>query len=276
MAPQDAYSWHAFEYIVANLYRTLKVKKILQNISLAGHQIDVYIEEETATGKLVRTAVECKYHQRPVGKDIVTRFALIIDFLRKADLIDHGIILSYKGFTKEAFSAAEPFQINLVRFEDLEFRANKFGPIMHIFENAEKAPPPKLSKNFIFVLMPFKKDLEDLYIYGIRGAAEKTGYVCIRADEIEHNSDIMEEILYYIDNASILIAETTDKNPNVFYEIGIAHEKQKEVILITKKGSDIPFDLKSKNHIIYENIHDLEEKLTKRLRAIQGGNGQRL
>ncbi len=276
MPPQDVYSWHAFEYLVANLFRSLKVKKVSQNVSLAGHQIDIYFEEETATGQLVRAAVECKYHQRPIGKDIVTHFALIIDFLRKAGLIDRGILISYKGFTKEAFSSAKALQIDLLGVEDLESRANKFGPIVHIFEKAEKAPPPKLSKDFIFVLMPFTKGLEDLYIYGIRGAAEKTGYVCLRADEIEHNSDIMEEILYYIDKASILIAEMSDKNPNVFYEAGIAHGKKKEVILITKKGSEIPFDLKGKNHIIYENIHDLEGKLVKRLRAIREGNVRRL
>jgi len=86
----------------------------------------------------------------------------------------------------------------------------------------------------------------------------------------------MDEILYYIDRAPVLVAEMTDKNPNVYYEVGIAHGKKKEVILITKKGSVIPFDLKSKNHIIYENIHDLEEMLVRRLRAIEQGNARRL
>lgn len=275
MPPQYVYSWHAFEYLIANLFRRLKVKKVSQNVSLAGHQVDIYVEEETATGQLVRTAIECKYHQRPIGKDVVTHFALIIDFLRKAGLIDRGVLISYKGFTKEAFSTAEALQIDLLRIEDLEFRATKFGPVVQIVEKAEKAPPPKLSKDLVFVLMSFTKALEDLYIYGIRAAVEKTGYVCRRADEIERNSDIMKEILYHIDKASVLVGDMTDKNPNVFYEVGIAHEKRKEVILITRKGSEIPFDLKSKNHIIYENIHDLEEKLTRRLQAIREGSGER-
>jgi len=87
MPPEDIYSWHAFEYVVANLFRSLKVKKASQNVSLAGHQIDIYIEEETAAGQLVGTAVECKYHQRPIGKDIATHFALIIDFFRKQILL---------------------------------------------------------------------------------------------------------------------------------------------------------------------------------------------
>jgi len=216
--------------------------------------------------------VEAKYQKRLIGKDLVTRFALIVDFLRKAGFIDRGILLSYSGYTKEAFSAAEALQIELLTIEDLEVRASKFGAISHIFEKAEKAPPPKPSKDLIFVLMPFKKELEDLYIYGIRRAAEETGYVCLRADEIEHNSDIVEEIFYHIDKATIIIAELTDKNPNVCYEVGVAHGKKKNVILLTKSASEIPFDLKNKNHLIYENINDLEKKLIKRLQAARTGD----
>lgn len=126
---------------------------------------------------------------------------------------------------------------------------------------------PKFEKDFIFVLMPFTKDLDDLYIYGIRGPVEESGYSCIRADEIEHNTDNLQEILSHIERAKLIIAETTDKNPNVFYEIGIAHEKGKKVILLIRRGVDIPFDLKSKNHIIYDSIHDLAEKISNRLYA---------
>jgi len=173
MPSQDVYTWHAFEYLIANLFRSLKVKKVSQNVSLAGHQIDIYIEEETATGQLVRTAVECKFHQRPIGKDIVTQFAPITDFLRKAGFIDRGILISYKGFTEGAFSSAKAFQIDLLRVEDLEFRAKEFGPIAHIFKKAEKAHPPERSRKLIFVLMPFTKDSRDVYIYGVGGAAKR-------------------------------------------------------------------------------------------------------
>lgn len=275
MPPQDVGSWYEFENLIANLFRNLKAKKVLQNVNLAGHQIDIYIEEETATGQIVRTAIECKYFQRPVGKNIVTHFALIVDFLRKGGFIDKGMIISYNGFTKDAYQSAKVFQVELQKIEDIEIRVDyaRHGAILHIVEKSEKEPPPKFGDKFIFVLMPFNKDYEDLYLYGIRGAVEKAGFVCRRADEIEHNSDIIDEILYQIDEASVLVAEMTDKNPNVCYEVGIAHGKKKEVILIARQGSDIPFDLKGKNHILYENIRDLEEKLTRRLNAIANEKG---
>jgi hypothetical protein len=266
--PPQFGAWYQFESLVANLFRVLKARRVSQNIGLAGHQIDIYIEEETPTGQILRTAVEAKFYQRPVGKDVVTRFALITDFLRKANLIDRGMLVSLNGFTKEASLSAKEFEIELLKFEDLESQAGRYRSVNAFIEKAEKMSPPKPKKDLIFVLMPFVAELEDLYIYGIRRAAERAGYVCLRADEIEHNSDIMDQIIYNIQNATVVIAETTDKNPNVFYEIGFAHGKGQQVILLAKKGSDIAFDLKSKNHIIYDNIHDLEEKLVKRLEAL--------
>jgi hypothetical protein len=125
----------------------------------------------------------------------------------------------------------------------------------------------RLHEDFVFVLMPLRDDLEDLFIYGIQHAVEQAGYACLRASEIEHNSDILHEILQNIAGAALVIAEMTDRNPNVCYEVGIAHTMGKEVILIAKAGSIIPFDFQGKNHILYRSIRDLEERLTRRLRA---------
>lgn len=60
----------------------------------------------------------------------------------------------------------------------------------------------------------------------------------------------------------------TGRNPNVFYETGYAHALGQTVILITKKGEDIPFDLKHYTHIIYKNISELKIELEKRIRWI--------
>lgn len=146
-------------------------------------------------------------------------------------------------------------QINKVELEILKLSAKTEEPV-----------------KIAFALMPLGEEYKDLYIYGIRGAAEKTGFVYFRSDEIEHNAGIMNEIMHQIDKASVLIAEVTDKNPNVCYEVGLAHAKGKETILVARKGSNIPFDLKGKNHILYKNIHDLEEKLTRRLKALDNKN----
>lgn len=53
--------------------------------------------------------------------------------------------------------------------------------------------------------------------------------------------------------ASIIIADITNRNANVFYELGIAHSLGKEVILIAQGEEHIPFDLNRFRHCIYSN-----------------------
>jgi hypothetical protein len=51
----------------------------------------------------------------------------------------------------------------------------------------------------------------------------------------------------------VVICDCTDRNPNVFYEIGIAHALAREVILITQAKADIPFDLRHLRFLEYLN-----------------------
>jgi hypothetical protein len=63
-------------------------------------------------------------------------------------------------------------------------------------------------------------------------------------------------------------ADTTSRNPNVFYEVGYAHALKIPTILICREGAEIPFDVKAVNHIIYASIVDLRERLERRLRSM--------
>jgi len=47
-----------------------------------------------------------------------------------------------------------------------------------------------------------------------------------------------------IEKSKVLLAEVTDKNPNVFYELGLAHAARKPVIFTSGKLDDVPFDLR--------------------------------
>ena len=74
----------------------------------------------------------------------------------------------------------------------------------------------------------------------------------LRADDIYDNRPIIEDIWRYTNEARMLIAELTGRNPNVFYETSIAHTVGKEVTLITQSMDDVPFDLKHLRCIVYE------------------------
>lgn len=115
---------------------------------------------------------------------------------------------------------------------------------------------------FAFVLMPFSADFDDVYRLGIKRCAEELGIVAERVDEQHFSETILEQIYRQIDASDLIIADMTDQNPNVFYEVGYAHAKGKPCALITQRASDIPFDLKHHTHVIYNGrIVDLVEKL---------------
>jgi hypothetical protein len=122
-------------------------------------------------------------------------------------------------------------------------------------------------KKFCFVLMPFDKEFDDIYKLGIKQSCADAGAYCERVDEQIFNESILERIYNQISKADVVIADMTNRNPNVFYEVGYAHALGKTTILLTKNSDDIPFDLKHYPHIIYNNqIVKLKEELTTRVR----------
>ena len=126
-----------------------------------------------------------------------------------------------------------------------------------------------LEKKYIFVCMPFHEDFEDIYNFGIKEAAKELGFNCERADEIQYSGGIIDRIYELIKSAHVIVADMTEKNPNVFYEVGYAHALGKEVILLTQKAEDIPIDLRKFVHIIYGGkISKLKNELKKRIESI--------
>jgi hypothetical protein len=122
------------------------------------------------------------------------------------------------------------------------------------------------SQPFVFVLMPFDKKFEDVYKLAIKPACEKAGAYAERVDDQIFQESILQRIYSQIAKADIIIADMTGRNPNVFYETGYAHALGKQVILLTNKTEDIPFDLKHYYHIIYEeSISNLIPEIEKRV-----------
>ncbi len=123
-----------------------------------------------------------------------------------------------------------------------------------------------IEKPFVFVLMPFDKSFNDIYQFGIKETCTSLGCYCERADEQMFEERILDRVYNQINKADIIIADMSDKNPNVFYETGFAHALSKRVILLTKNSADIPFDLLHHHHIVYSGqIVSLREQLSKRL-----------
>ena len=103
-----------------------------------------------------------------------------------------------------------------------------------------------------FVMMPFGhwNDIyyKDIYIPAIKEA----GFEPVRGDEIFSSGSVVEQIWEQIDKAKVLLADLTGKNPNVFYELGLAHADCKPVVFTSGDLEDVPFDLRHLRVIIYD------------------------
>jgi len=119
----------------------------------------------------------------------------------------------------------------------------------------------------VFVLMPFNAKMEKVYTNHIKKMGKELGLNIQRADEIFSPRPFMEKVWDGICAAQLVLADCTEKNPNVFYEIGMAHTVGKKVVLITRSDKDIPSDIKHFDYIDY--IYDPEgvETLIEKLRA---------
>jgi len=101
----------------------------------------------------------------------------------------------------------------------------------------------------VFVIMPFAKKMNPVYV-AIRDACGLVGVACKRSDEIVEVGKITEQLYEALQGADVIIADITRRNPNVMYELGWAHARNKPVILLNSGGS-APFDVADYRQIRY-------------------------
>jgi len=109
-------------------------------------------------------------------------------------------------------------------------------------------PSPKLC----FVIMPFKDDMKEVYREAIKPACERAGFAALRVDELKGAFNINRKIIEHIFSSAAIVADLTGWNPNVFYEMGVAHAIDNKTITIIQKKDKLPFDVAAYRGIFYE------------------------
>lgn len=134
-----------------------------------------------------------------------------------------------------------------------------------------RLPGKPVEPNRLSVMMPFDGKFSGTYA-AIRAVCSHLGIECKRADDIWDNSILIQDVFDLIYTSRVVITDFTDRNPNVFYETGIAHTLGKIVIPITQAVGDIPFDLRHHRALTYlsnkEGLTKLEQDLEKKLTTI--------
>ena len=104
-----------------------------------------------------------------------------------------------------------------------------------------------------FIIMPFGiTDLENFYTEFVLPVLHGCKLNCTRGDDIFGSNVIMEDVRSAIAAADLVVADLTGQNPNVFYEVGIAHTMGKQVLLLSQSINDVPFDLRHRRVLSYQ------------------------
>jgi len=131
----------------------------------------------------------------------------------------------------------------------------------------------KPTDEFVFSIMPFGGYFNQYYEEIYCPAISDAGLSYKRADDLYRPSTIVHDIWQYTKECRLVLADLTGKNPNVLYELGLAHAIAKPGIIITESLDDIPFDLRALRIIEYnKNAHNwgeiLKSKITKSIKEV--------
>lgn len=125
-----------------------------------------------------------------------------------------------------------------------------------------------MSGNMCFVLMPFAPEFKNQWELAFRPAIEEAGLAPWRGDEDRLGTNIiMADVTRCIADARLIVADLTHKNPNVMYELGLAHAAKKPVIMLLQEDSPVPFDVSHVRYLKYDknNLTRLRAELKVRI-----------
>lgn len=132
-------------------------------------------------------------------------------------------------------------------------------------------PDEGLDPQLVAVMMPFAAEFEPVF-QAIKDACDPMMLKCIRVKDIWESSAIIQDVFGLIFRANVVVCDYSGKNPNVFYEAGIAHTLGKQVIPLSQSIGDVPFDVAHHRYLGYHNngegLRTLTQKLHGRLATL--------
>ena len=172
---------------------------------------------------------------------------------------------SIKDYLTPSTSRVEVSEFISSAHSDTPKKTIMFSP--QVFEIPNKSVNEKL----VAVMMPFNDSFAETF-KAIKKACKEVDLDCKKANDIWENSTIIQDVFELIFTSKIVIGDFTGKNPNVFYEIGIAHTLGKIVIPITQSIDDVPADLRHHRVLKYlsntEGYAKLQMELSRRLQTL--------
>lgn len=145
-----------------------------------------------------------------------------------------------------------------------------------------KATPKAVFSNYrvssarpkAFVAMQFTEPYNEVYRDAVEPLVKEIGFEPLRVDDVHGPGIIINDIINNLSESSIVLAEISEKNANVYYELGLAHALGKPTLLMAIKGTSLPFDVGPHRCIFYDNTiagrGKLQESLKRSLMSLLG------
>ncbi len=139
----------------------------------------------------------------------------------------------------------------------------------------------ELVKKACFVIAPIgepesdtRKRSDQVLRHIIRPAVEGLGYLATRADEISQPGNITTQVIQRIIDDPLVIADLTERNPNVYYELAVRHAIRKPFVQIIQEGEEIPFDVAGTRTIFFnlqdpDRVANAKDEMTEQIRALE-------
>lgn len=188
---------------------------------------------------------------RTSGQDVVLDYAFDLSIPSIPNIVLRGFATEL-GIRDSAFSRTHWAVKDVDLFRSLLRISQPRRQRPSVFQIPENE---NIEPSLVSAMMPFHPSFNAVYA-ALHRVAEVAKLRCRRADDIWENPAVIQDVVSLIDRSRVVIGDCTGRNPNVFYEIGIAHTLGREVILITQNAEDIPFDLRHLRYVTYLNNNE--------------------
>ena len=117
---------------------------------------------------------------------------------------------------------------------------------------------------------------DKLFKYIIKPVCDAYGFEAVRVDRLNEANSVTKTIIDYLESAELVIADITEHNPNVFFEMGYRNRTKKPVIHLKRKGESLPFDVTAIRTLDYDltDLDSVEEVKTRLKKTVESFNYQ--
>jgi uncharacterized protein YhaN len=113
----------------------------------------------------------------------------------------------------------------------------------------------------------------------ISPAAKECGYEAVRADQISEPGIITSQVIQHVVTDALVIADLSERNANVYYELAIRHAIKKPLVQIINKGEPLPFDIAgtrtiSVDHRDLDSVEKAKKEIISQIMALEANSSE--